>query len=870
MKKYLLFALILINSHAFSQQLTSFPFQNDKLSIDQRLDDLIGRLTLDEKIAQMLNSAPAIERLGIPAYDWWSEALHGVARTNYHVTSFPQAIAMAATWDATAIKKMADITSTEGRAVFNLTSRAEHKSGRYQGLTYWTPNINIFRDPRWGRGQETYGEDPFLTATMASAFVHGLQGNDPNHLKAAACAKHFAVHSGPEISRHSDNVNPSLYDLWDTYLPAFRELVVNAKVAGVMCAYNAVNTQPCCANDLLMNEILRRQWKFKGYVTSDCWAVDDFFRYHKTHKDAISSAVDAVIHGTDLECGNSVYRTLLTAVKTGLVSQSVIDSSVRRLFRIRFMLGIFDKVSSNPYGQLGAPAIGSKANIDHALRMAHESIVLLRNENNILPLSKSIRRIAVIGPNADDAHVLLGNYNGTPAHVTTILEGIRKAVPDADIIYEKAISFTSDTIFESKDFMSHVTTDGKPGISASYFPNPDLEGQPLVKRIENTFEHYWNEGESPADKLPGMYYSARFTCSLQFGLDTTLHFMIQADDGFRLLLNDSLIIDAWKGSRGLAKEFDLSLKKNKAASLSIEYYQGEGPGYFNLQMGHFIKTDFNKIKERVKDADIILFAGGISPQLEGEEMPVAVPGFKGGDRTSISVPAVQTELMKKLIETSKPVIFLMLTGSPLAIPWESEHVPVIVNAWYGGQAAGTAVADVLFGNYNPAGRLPVTFYRSDTDLPAFNDYDMSNRTYRYFKGTPLYPFGYGLSFSRFLYSDLSMPKEIRKGQPIRIQVQLQNTSKRDGEEVVEIYVSHQPAEFRAPIRSLKAFQRLFLKAGERRKVTFELTAGDLSLINENGALYQPTGRIVISAGGGQPGVLLPVTSNVISQTVEVR
>ncbi|HNN71056.1 MAG TPA: glycoside hydrolase family 3 N-terminal domain-containing protein, partial [Ferruginibacter sp.] len=420
----------------------AFPYWDPSLPIEERVNDLIGRLTLEEKIAQMLNATPAVPRLGIPAYDWWNEVLHGVARTPFNVTSYPQAIGMAATWDTNSMARMGDFSAMEGRAIHNRALEMNRTGDRYLGLTYWTPNINIFRDPRWGRGQETYGEDPFLTSMLARAFVHGLQGDDPKYLKAAACAKHFAVHSGPEPTRHSDNFNPSAYDLWDTYLPAFRELVVNAKVAGVMCAYNAINTQPCCANDLLMNDILRNQWKFTGYVTSDCWAVDDFFRFHKTHKDAASSAIDALVHGTDVECGNSVYRTLLDAVKNGQIKEEQLDVSLRRLFTIRFRLGMFDPNSMVKYAQAPLSLLEAPAHQAHALKMAQQSIVLLRNENNTLPLKKTIKKIAVIGPNADNKLAVLGNYNGTPSRVVSILDGIREKIgARAEVIYEKAVNY---------------------------------------------------------------------------------------------------------------------------------------------------------------------------------------------------------------------------------------------------------------------------------------------------------------------------------------------------------------------------------------------------------------------------------------------
>jgi beta-glucosidase len=836
------------------------------------VNDAVSRLTLEEKVAQMLNATPAIPRLGIPGYDWWNEVLHGVARTSFHVTSFPQAIAMAATWDTNSLYRMADYAALEGRAIHNKAIESGKTGDRYVGLTYWTPNINIFRDPRWGRGQETYGEDPFLTAMLAKAFVHGLQGDDPNYLKAAACAKHFAIHSGPEPTRHVDNFNPSAYDLWDTYLPAFKELVVNAKVAGVMCAYNAINTQPCCANDLLMNDILRNQWKFTGYVTSDCWALDDFFGYHKTHKDATSSAIDALIHGTDVECGNAVYKTLLDAVKNGLMKEEQLDVSLKRLFTIRFRLGMFDPPSMVKYAQTPASVLESPEHKAHALKMAQQSIVLLRNENNTLPLSKKLKKIVVLGPNADNKISVLGNYNGIPSKVVSVLDGIKEKLNgQVEVLYERAVNFTNDSLLIHKDIKSLYQYDGKQGVKAEYFSNEKLEGAPVLTQTENEINHHWAEGQIPFSGMQSTHYSARYTTSITATKDEIMSFETEANDGYRVKINDSMMVDAWDRNRWGSKQFSLPVKQGVTYKIEMSYRQAEGDATVKLFAGNYVKTDFAALANRFNDADAIIFVGGISPQLEGEEMPVAVPGFKGGDRTSILVPAVQTELMKALKATGKPVVFVMMTGSAIATPWESENIPAIVNAWYGGQSAGTAVADVLFGDYNPAGRLPVTFYKNDNDLPDFKEYDMTGRTYRYFMGDPLYPFGYGLSYTTFSYSGLKTPSSLAKNKKLTVSVTVKNTGKRDGEEVVELYVSHQYIKGRAPIRALKGFHRIALKAGETKLVTFTLTPEQLSLVSEEeGKLYQPDDKITISVGGGQPGVKNKTTSNVVSKSLIVR
>ncbi len=843
---------------------------NPSLPIEQRVNDVVSRLTLEEKVAQMLNATPALPRLGIPAYDWWNEVLHGVARTPYKVTSYPQAIAMAATWDTNSLYRMADYSALEGRAIHNKSIELGKTGDRYVGLTYWTPNINIFRDPRWGRGQETYGEDPFLTAMLAKAFVRGLQGEDPKYLKAVACAKHFAVHSGPEPSRHSDNFNPSTYDLWDTYLPAFKELIVNANVGGVMCAYNAVNTQPCCASDLLMNDILRNKWKFTGYVTSDCWAIDDFFKYHKTHKDSTSAAVDAVLHGTDVECGRTVYYALTNAVKTGLIKESQLDVSLRRLFTIRYRLGMFDPVSMVKYAQTPSSVLEAPAHKAHALKMALQSIVLLKNEKNTLPLNKKIKKMAVVGPNADNPIAVLGNYNGTPSKTVSILEGLKnKLGEEVEVVYEKAINFTNDTLLVHKDISTLYSYDGKPGVKAEYFDNEKMEGLPVLTVIEKEINHFWQEGVSPYPGLKAVNYAAKYTTTITAEKDEVMNFESEANDGYYVKINDSTLVNAWERNRWGSKQFSYPVKKGVTYKIEMAFRQGGGEAMVKLFAGNYRKTDFTALANRVKDADAIIFAGGISPQLEGEEMPVNVKGFNGGDRTSIMLPAVQTELMKALMATGKPVVFVMLTGSAIAVPWENEHIPAIVNAWYGGQSAGTALADVLFGDYNPAGRLPVTFYKSDKDIPSFMSYDMQGRTYRYFKGEALYPFGYGLSYTSFNYSKLVVTSQLKKGVNVKIAVTVKNTGKAGGEEVVQLYIAHRGAEL-APVRALKGFKRIYLKAGESKTIQFTLTPEQLSIVDAEGNLFQPTGAITVSVGGGQPGIKNKTTSGVVSTIVHVK
>ena len=848
-----------------------FPFQNFTLSFEERVDDLVSRMTLEEKVSQMLNASPAIPRLDIPAYDWWNETLHGVARTPYNVTVYPQAIAMAATFDTAALFKMADFSAMEGRVIYNKAVAAGKTNARYVGLTYWTPNINIFRDPRWGRGQETYGEDPYLTAMLGDAFVRGLQGDDPKYLKAAACAKHYAVHSGPEPERHVFNAEVSAYDLWDTYLPAFKKLVTDSKVAGVMCAYNAFRKQPCCASDLLMTDILRNQWSFKGYVTSDCWAIDDFFKNHKTHPDAASAAADAVFHGTDIDCGTDAYKALVQAVKDKKISEQQIDVSVKRLFLIRFRLGMFDPPSMVKYAQTPATALQATAHAKHALDMAHESIVLLKNTNNTLPLKKGLKKIVVLGPNADNVISPLGNYSGTPSKLITILQGIKdKAGATTQVVYEKAVNYTNKNILEYTDISNACSIDGKPGIKATYYNNRELSGDPVATVFEKRLDHSWQEGETVVENLRANDFSARYVTDFKAAGNGAITFELEIDDGFRFIINDNTIFNAWTRKPRDISSYTLTTQKDSVYHLVVEYWQGEGKATMKMNTGQPAVTDFDALVKKTGDADAFIFAGGISPQLEGEEMKVSDPGFKGGDRTSVSLPEVQTDLMKALQATGKPVVFVMMTGSAIATPWESENIPAIVNAWYGGQAAGTAVADMLFGDYNPSGRLPVTFYRSDNDLPAFEDYSMKNRTYRYFTGKPLYGFGYGLSYTTFHYDQLQMPAVNESGRSIRVSVRVTNTGKMEGDEVVQLYVVNQNTSITAPLRSLKGFQRLALKPSQSRVVHFTLSREDLSYIDANGQRHPMNGKVQICVGGSQPGEPNPTSGNVVNKIISVK
>jgi beta-glucosidase len=832
------------------------PFQNPDLPIDQRVNDLVGRLTLAEKVSQMLNASPAIDRLGIPAYNWWNEALHGVARTGLKTTVFPQAIGMAATFDKDAMLTMATITSDEARAVHQEYVRRGER-GIYQGLTFWTPNINIFRDPRWGRGQETYGEDPYLTGQLGSALVKGFQGDDPKYLKITACAKHFAVHSGPESSRHEYNAQISDYDLWDTYLPAFRDLIVDAKVAGVMCAYNAYAGQPCCGSDVLMTDILYKKWQFKGYVTSDCDGINDFWQHHKTDPDAATAAANAVLHGTDIECATGklfTYNSLLESVQKKLINEQQLDTSVKRLYKIRFQLGMFDPVERVKYARIPLSVVESAPHQAHALKMARESVVLLKNENNTLPLRKDLKKIVVLGPNANNENVQLGNYNGFPTNIVTPLEGIQAKVgAGTEVVYMQGVDYASNTVYEPLDINKQLAYNGQPGFQAEYFKGTNLEGSAVATHQEAGLDRYLaNVKLEIAPGLPAENVSARYRATFTPAATEELALQITGDDGYRLYVNEKQVIDAWASRGSSTRQYVLNVTKGQPLDLRLEYAQYDRRSILKFTGARVVPMNAANILARVKDADAIIFVGGISPQLEGEEMTVKVPGFSGGDRTTIGLPQVQTDLLKVLHSSGKPVIFTMMSGSALATPWEAANLPALLTSWYGGQSAGTALADVLFGDYNPAGRLPVTFYKSETQLPAFDNYSMAGRTYRYFTGEPLFPFGHGLSYTTFKYSILKVLSKPATGQPIRVSVEVQNTGARAGDEVVQLYVRHPGATGRVARHALEGFRRINLAPGARQTVQFTLSPRQLSRLDAQARRVEAPGKVQLFVGGGQP------------------
>ncbi len=823
MKNIFLYAFLLTYLFTSCDEQSELPFRDPSLPIEERIDDLLSRLTLEEKVAQMMNQTPAIERLNIPEYDWWNEALHGVARAG-KATVFPQSIAMAATFDDQALYETFSMVSDEARAKYH-QYQEDKEYDRYKGLTFWTPNINIFRDPRWGRGMETYGEDPYLMGRMGVAVVKGLQGNDPKYFKSHACAKHYAVHSGPEWNRHEFDVTVTPRDLWTTYLPAFEELVKEGNVQEVMCAYNRYEGKPCCSSDKLLTDILRNTWGFDRIILSDCGAIDDFWQRdkrtprHETHPTAEAASADAVLNGTDLECGAS-YRSLMKALQEGLITETDLDVSLRRLFKGRFELGMFDPDDMVPYASIPYSVVESPEHVAKALEMARKSMVLLKNKNNILPLSKDLKKIAVVGPNAADSTMLWANYNGFPTKTVTILEGIRNKLSGTEVIYELGCNHTDD--FVIKDLGGNITSSGSQGFASVFFNNPEFEGEPVYTGIASEL-HYTTGGHTQfAPNVNLTDFSARFTGEFESPVTDEVIFDISGNDAFRLTIDDEKVAEMWESEYTSSRKYILNAEKGKKYQLKIEYMQRTGSADLNFSVGVRTAVDVPGTVAKVKDADVIVFVGGISPRLEGEEMPVDAEGFRKGDRTNIEIPTIQKEMIKALKATGKPVVYILCTGSALALNWEEANVDAILNAWYGGQEAGTAVADVLFGDYNPAGRLPITFYKSIDQLPDFLDYNMKGRTYRYMTETPLYPFGYGLSYTTFDYKKAELSKDkIGKSENVTLTLDIANAGKMDGDEVVQVYIKN-PNDPEGPIKALKAFKRIHVKAGDSQQVKLEL------------------------------------------------
>ncbi len=863
----LIFLVSLFAMAVQAQDSTQYPFRNPSLPIEKRVDDLVSRLTIEEEIHQMQYEAPAIPRLGIPEYNWWNECLHGVAR-NGIATVFPQAIGMAATFDPDLIRREADVISTEARAKHNDDVKKGNR-GIYTGLTFWSPNINIFRDPRWGRGQETYGEDPYLTSRIGVSFVQGLQGTDPFYFKVISTPKHFAVHSGPEPMRHTFDARTSMRDLFETYLPAFEATVTEGGAWSVMGAYNRYMGEPCCASDLLLGKTLRGRWSFAGYVVSDCGAIHDIFSGHRVVQTEAEAAAMAVKAGCDLTCGNE-YESLVEALTRGLVTKSDLDRSVRRLMGARIRLGMFDPPGKDPYATIPISMNDTKDHDALALTVAHESIVLLKNQDHVLPLRRDVKSIAVIGPNADDAGVLLGNYNGTPSHPVTILQGIKNHVGATTKVLSargcelaQGIPDKLDPI-PTRNLLTVQNGLSAQGMTGLYYDNMEMDGSPKVRRVDSTIHFTWGS-VPPADGMGKEKFSVRWVGTLI--ADTSGDYMlgVTVDDGFRLYVDGQLFLEDWKdgSARSFAKE--ISLTAGEPHKIRLDYFQDGGDAV--AQLGWKLKgiDQSSAAIAAAKSAEEVVLVLGLSPTLEGEEMNVNFPGFLGGDRTDIALPASQEVLLERIVALGKPTVLILLNGSALAVNWADEHLPGILEAWYPGQEGGNAVADVLFGDYNPAGRLPVTFYRSVNDLPPFADYAMKGRTYRYFSGTPLYPFGFGLSYSTFDYRDVQCSRPTASpDDTVLVSVVVKNTGTRDGDEVVQLYERAPVVGPDDPIHSLRSFRRVHLKAGEEKRVSLSVPIRSFKVFREeaNDYVVDP-GTYQLQIGASSADIRLTTTVQVV-------
>jgi beta-glucosidase len=839
-------AVPLIAQRAEPERRTPALYLKPDLPIEQRVSDLVSRMTLEEKISQMQDVAPGIPHLVVPPYNWWNEGLHGVARAG-PATVFPQAIGLAATWDTALVHHVAEIISTEARAKYNDAIQHD-RFDRYYGLTFWSPNINIFRDPRWGRGQETYGEDPFLTGRVGVAFVTGLQGDDPKYLKTIATPKHFAVHSGPEVLRHRFDVPVSPHDFADTYTPAFRAAVVEGKASSVMCAYNSLRGEPACTSRLVY-ETLRGKWRFDGYAVSDCGAVSDIYQGHDYVLSLEQAAAIAVRAGTDLTCGTE-YRALALAVQDRLLSAEDIDRSVNRLFRARFRLGMFDPPERIPWSKLTLADNDTAEHRQAALLAARESLVLLKNERNTLPLGPHVKTIAVVGPTADSRDVLLGNYNGTPSRSVTILDGIRQKFRNATVLYAPGAAVTETDALPVPAENLRTAGPGSPqGLAAEFFDNTSLQGSPILKRVDAQINFHWN-GDPPAPGVSGQNFSVRWSGELVPSVSGDYRLGGSADDGFRLYLDGKLIVDDWSSHSERTMKAPAHLEAGHAYPIRLEYFQKAWDSAARLLwVAPGILSD---AVQAARQADVVVAVVGITPQLEGEESDASAPGFFGGDRVDLDLPRAQEQMLEAVAAAGKPLIVVLTNGSALAVNWAQQHAGAILEAWYPGEEGGTAVADVLAGDYNPAGRLPVTFYKSVAQLPPYGNYSMLGRTYRYFSEAPLYAFGYGLSFTTFSYGNVRADrKELQGSEPVTVSAEVANSGALAGDEVVELYVSHSELDG-APIRSLVGFQRIHFAPGETRTVTFTLHDRELSVVDEDGARRVPKGVVSIWIGGGQP------------------
>ncbi|HUX45055.1 MAG TPA: glycoside hydrolase family 3 C-terminal domain-containing protein [Terracidiphilus sp.] len=855
-------------------------YLNTSLSPQERAHDLVSRMTLEEKASQLEDWAPAIPRLGIPDYQTWNEALHGVARAGY-ATVFPQAIGMAATWDPTMVHSMGTIISTEARAKYNQAQR-EGNHRIFFGLTFWSPNINIFRDPRWGRGQETYGEDPFLTGEMGVAFVEGVQGDDPEHPRAIATSKHFAVHNGPEPLRHGFNVDPSPRDLEETYLPAFRATVTQGHVDSVMCAYNSIDNWPACTNQMLLKDHLRDAWGFKGFVVSDCGAIVDVYEGHKKAPDIEHAAALSLEAGTDLSCSIWApgFNTLANAVQQGLVSEDLVTQAAERLYTARFMLGLFNPQGSSPMDLIPYSDDASPAHRAVALKAAEEAMVLLKNDGT-LPLKDAPQRVAVIGPTADLLPSILGNYVGTPLDPVTPLDGIGQQFRSSPILYAQG-----STLAEGVGVPVPRTAFGlNKGLKTEFFATPDWTGRPVAVITEPDVQADW-ESAQPNPAVDTHNYSVRWTGTLTvpapghyvFTIEPADSFPYSPKENYRLLLDGKVLSEGslraahdlsamgnFKAAPGASPSAPPVMDFPKIPSIAVDF-KDTNPHTFQLEYSHSgdlagggvtlkweapAEAQLNEAVARAKEADVVVAFVGLSPQLEGEEMKIEIPGFDGGDRTSLQLPAPQENLLKALAATGKPLIVVLQSGSAVALNWSNAHANAILAAWYPGVEGGDAIARTLAGLNNPAGRLPVTFYKSLDGIPPFTDYSMKDRTYRYFTGAPLWGFGYGLSYTTFRYGPVKLSSEtLKAGEPLIATVSVTNTGKMAGDEVVEAYLKTPQAD--GPIHSLVGFDRVHIAPGASKEVTLHIDARSLSSVDDQGNRSILPGKYSLTVGGAQP------------------
>lgn len=866
MKKRIPIAFVILSALAgnlVAQSVHQYPFQDPTLPVDVRVHDLVSRMTLQEKATQFFNHAEAIPRLGVAEYDWWNECLHGVARAG-KATVFPQAIGLAATFDEDLMFRVATAISDEARAKHQFfINNGVHSI--YTGLTFWSPNINIFRDPRWGRGQETYGEDPFLTGRMAVNFIRGLQGNDHKYLKVVATAKHYAVHSGPEYSRHVDNIYVNDRDLYDTYLPAFRTAVKEADVQSVMCAYNRFRDMPCCGSDLLLSKILRDEFGFTGYITSDCGAISDF--YTPNAHNMVNTSTQAwgwsLAAGTDVNCEMSkpfLVSTLDSAIQAGEINEKDMNTSLERLFKARFKLGMFDPDDMVPYTKIPMSVVGSAEHLALSRETAEKSYVLLKN-TGVLPL-KGVKKIALIGPNADNFTILIGNYNGDPIVPITPLKALQQKLGKTNVLYSPGCPivegvFTNYSVVPNTNLYHLENGKLRKGLKAEYFDNHELKGTPKIVRTDSSINFSWMR--SPVTNKVEDFFSVRWNGLLIPSVSGTYRF-----EGVRLTLNGEAVpAEGIKLEKGVRYEL--------AANYSIAPFWWTNAIEPDASL-KWLETTRDYTKEALAmaaRADVVIFCGGISADLEGEEMPLVIEGFSHGDRTSLDLPKVQENLLKELHKTGKPIVFVNFSGSAMSLNWEADNLPAIIQGFYPGETTGAALTRLLFGKANFSGRLPVTFYRTLNDLPDFKDYRMDGRTYRYYKGDPLWGFGYGLSYTTFAYQNLKVVPSIQAGQDVPVSVEVKNTGKMDGEEVVEVYLTDRMASAPVPYLALAGLKRVFVKAGETKTVEVVLKPERFSMVDNNYNRVIEPGRFLISVGGQQPNATVIQSGKVLQAETEL-